>query len=430
MPEPARVSAVRVLAASRLPGLDLLRAVAIGWVMIYHASNFGFVSDQAWYIAYGWMGVDLFFALSGYLIAGQLLRPWARGQAPNYPHFFARRVLRTLPAYVVVVGLYFLFPVLQEWDRILPLWRYLTFSLNVGASPGGATFSHAWSLCVEEQFYLALPLAVALLARRPTAAKVIGAVVAMFVLGMALRGWVWLHDVAARPFDIASKPHSGPYMALIYYPTWARLDDLLGGIGVALIQVFRPSWWAALIRRGNLVLALGLAGIAATMWLFPDQIGGFFAAVFGFPLLAISMSLLVVAGAASGSLIGRYAIPGAGALAAGAYSLYLSHKAVYHLVILWSASWPEAAKGLALPVALLAALAAGTALYWLVERPFLKLRDRFRDGTLLPLPLAGRGQGLGYQLGQGRLAPVLAESEVTPPPPTPPRKGEGGLSAP
>ena len=130
MPESARVSA-----PSRLPGLDLLRALAIGWVMIYHAANFDLVSDQPWCVAYGWMGVDLFFALSGYLIAGQLLRPWARGHAPNYPHFFARRLLRTLPAYLVVVGLYFLFPVLQEWRHILPLWRYLTFSLNLGASP-------------------------------------------------------------------------------------------------------------------------------------------------------------------------------------------------------------------------------------------------------------------------------------------------------
>ena len=375
MSEPARASA-----APRLPGLDLLRAVAIGWVMIYHASNFDLVSDQPWYVAYGWMGVDLFFALSGYLIAGQLLRPWVRGAAPNYPHFFARRLLRTLPAYLVVVALYFLFPVLQEWHRILPLWRYLTFSLNVGAFPGGATFSHAWSLCVEEQFYLAFPLAVALLARRPTPAKVVGVVIATLVLGMALRGWLWLHDVAARPFDITSKPHSGPYMALIYYPTWARLDDLLGGIVVALIQVFRPAWWAALTRRGNLVLAFGFAGIAAAIWLFPDQIGGFFAAVFGFPLLALSMALLVVAGAAPDSLIGRYAIPGASALAAGAYSLYLSHKSAYHLVVLWSATWPATEKGLAFPVALIAAVAVGTALYWAVERPFLKLRDRFRDG--------------------------------------------------
>ena len=166
MPDSARVPA-----ASRLPGLDLLRALAIAWVMIYHASNFDLVSDQPWYIANGWMGVDLFFALSGFLIAGQLLRPYSKSQTPDYPRFFARRFLRTLPAYLVVVALYFLFPVLWERPQIMPLWRYLTFSLNIGASPSGATFSHAWSLCVEEQFYLLLPIAVALLAKRPTAGR-------------------------------------------------------------------------------------------------------------------------------------------------------------------------------------------------------------------------------------------------------------------
>src|SRR5580658_8880476 len=127
MPEPARVSA-----PSRLPGLGLLRAVAIGWVMLTHGGMFGLIGDDNWFAGYGWMGVDLFFALSGYLIAGQLLRPWARGAAPDYPRFFARRLLRTLPAYLAVVALYFLFPVLQDRDQILPLWRFLTFTLNVG----------------------------------------------------------------------------------------------------------------------------------------------------------------------------------------------------------------------------------------------------------------------------------------------------------
>ena len=68
MPEPARVSA-----AARLPGLDLLRAFAIVWVMLTHGGMFGLIGDDNWFAGYGWMGVDLFFALSGYLIAGQLL---------------------------------------------------------------------------------------------------------------------------------------------------------------------------------------------------------------------------------------------------------------------------------------------------------------------------------------------------------------------
>jgi len=375
MSQPASVSA-----ASRLPGLDLLRAVAIVWVMLTHGGMFGLIGDDNWFAGYGWMGVDLFFALSGYLIAGQLLRPFARGEAPRYSRFFARRLLRTLPAYLVVVALYFLFPVLQDRDRIQPLWRFLTFTQNLGPNPAGKSFSHAWSLCVEEQFYLVLPMVVALLAWRPTRARIIAAVVGLIALEMALRGYLWLADVAARPFDITSAPRAGAYMELIYYPTWSRLDDLLGGICVALIQVFRPSWWDTLARQGNLLTAVGVAGVAAVMLLFRDgEVAGFFAATFGFPLLALSMSLLVIAGANRRSLIGRWATPGAGALAAGAYSLYLSHKIVFHQVGLWTQTWPQPEKGFAFALAFAAAAVVAAALYWLVERPFLKLRERFRD---------------------------------------------------
>src|ERR1700722_2288166 len=98
----------------RLDGLDLLRAIAICWVMLYHASLFGLASQDHWIVRFGWMGVDLFFVLSGFLIAGQLLRPWSRGLRPNYQRFYARRALRTLPAYLVVVAFYFCLPAVRE----------------------------------------------------------------------------------------------------------------------------------------------------------------------------------------------------------------------------------------------------------------------------------------------------------------------------
>jgi peptidoglycan/LPS O-acetylase OafA/YrhL len=140
-------------ASARLPGLDLLRAVAISWVMAYHASSFGLISRDHWIAKFGWMGVDLFFVLSGFLIAGQLLRPWACGLQPNYSRFFARRLLRTLPAYLAVVALCFVVPIVRERPVIQPLWQFLTFTQNFGYVPDPPkAFSHAWSLCVEEQF--------------------------------------------------------------------------------------------------------------------------------------------------------------------------------------------------------------------------------------------------------------------------------------
>jgi peptidoglycan/LPS O-acetylase OafA/YrhL len=90
----------------RQPGLDLLRALAIVVVVIYHAGIMGFPLSGDVH-RFGWIGVDLFFVLSGYLIGGQLLAPLARGQRMNLGTFFARRAFRIMPAYFVMLGIYF-----------------------------------------------------------------------------------------------------------------------------------------------------------------------------------------------------------------------------------------------------------------------------------------------------------------------------------
>src|SRR6185503_14173391 len=176
--------------APRLPGLDLLRAIAIGWVMLYHASLYGLAPSGNWPVDFGWMGVDLFFVLSGFLIASQLLRPWARGDRPDYRRFVARRLFRTIPAYSVVLAIYVLIPAARDRDHMQPLWTFVTFTQNFTIhTPPAQAFSHAWSLCVEEQFYLVFPLAVALLGLRPSVTKTVIAILAVLIFGMALRGW-------------------------------------------------------------------------------------------------------------------------------------------------------------------------------------------------------------------------------------------------
>jgi peptidoglycan/LPS O-acetylase OafA/YrhL len=79
--------------APRLPGLDLLRAIAISWVMLYHASLFGLASPDHWIRAVWLDGGRSVLVLSGFLIAVQLLRPWSRGLRPNYQWFYGRRAL-------------------------------------------------------------------------------------------------------------------------------------------------------------------------------------------------------------------------------------------------------------------------------------------------------------------------------------------------
>lgn len=366
-------------AAPRLPGLDLLRALAIGWVLLYHASTYDLVSDDSWLVSFGWLGVDLFFVLSGFLIAGQLLRPWARGLRPDYRRFFGRRLLRTLPAYLVIVAVYFAVPAV--WDRasIQSVWQFLTFTENFGLHPP-QSFSQAWSLCVEEQFYLALPAVVAVMAFRPSVAKVVACIVALLLMGAVVRGYVWLRYVGDPLFDTnAAAAHAKTYMTLIYYPTWTRLDGLLAGIVAAVVQTFRPRLWKAAMARGNTVLLVGLIGVGSAMFVFKSQIPTFWATVFGYPLVSFSMALVVAAASGRQALVGRFAVPGARALATGAYSLYLSHKIMFHAVDAASATLPAWAQHTRLGIALFGALVLGAALYWLVERPFLKLRDRL-DG--------------------------------------------------
>ena len=193
---------------------------------------------------------------------------------------------------------------------------------------------------------------------------------------MALRGYIWLHHVARTPFDVAAQPRVHEFMTSIYYPTWTRLDGLLAGVAAAAIQVFRPALWDRLTARPNLLFATGVAGLGAAILAFPDQASGFWPTVFGFPLLAFSVVLIVMAASSPRSLLGRRAIPGAGGLATGAYSLYLSHKAVFHAVQTATPHLPAQLQGLSFVLALLGAFVVGAVLYWLVERPFLKLRDR------------------------------------------------------
>jgi len=158
---------------NRLPGLDLLRAIVVVWVMLFHSCLVGGLGpDFAWLSRFGWAGVDIFFVLSGYLIGSQVLRPLQQGQAFWFASFYSRRAWRILPAFVVVLALYVFFPALREAPGLAPWWQFATFTLNLLIDyQRQQAFSQAWSLCVEEHFYLLFPLLACGLARRPSTLK-------------------------------------------------------------------------------------------------------------------------------------------------------------------------------------------------------------------------------------------------------------------
>lgn len=379
-------------ASRRIHGLDTLRALAVTLVVLHHYVLFVSGEDTfGWVGEIGWVGVDLFFALSGYLIGNQIFRALRQPQgAPgagglSLPRFYARRLLRTLPNFYVVLALYALWPAFRAGAPMLPLWQYLSFTQNIGLEPGTA-FSHAWSLCIEEQFYMLLPacaLLAAALGRRGAGLRWAWLAIALaFGAGMAIRAATWLQGQDAQNWLHFYYKH-------IYYASLCRYDELLAGVALALLKHSHGAVWARLMGQGRLLLGAGLIAAAlALRWFLVDHYG-LWPTVFGFPLLALGCALLILAALAPGSPLHRVRVPGASALALWSYAIYLVHKQVS---ILLGQAMGEAGYGAGHPftiaVALAASVLAGWLLYRLVETPFMRLRERYVPGNRAPAQAA------------------------------------------
>ena len=362
--------------SSRVHGLDTLRALAIALVVLHHYVLFVSRADTfGWVGEIGWAGVDLFFALSGYLIGNQIFAGLAGPQRFSLARFYGRRLLRTLPNFYVVLALYYLWPWFRDGAPMLPLWRFLSFTQNILLVPGSG-FSHAWSLCIEEQFYLLLPACALLIAAVRSSKTSLrwawGAIILAFAAGMAVRGVVWteLVDGSARPMN--------HYYRYIYYSTFCRFDELVAGVALALLKNFHAGAWRRLTAHGNLALGAGSAVVAISFVLFLSDHYGFAMTVFGYPMLALGFALLIVAALGQRSLLRSLRMPGAQQLALWSYALYLTHKQVCIL-----AAGPLAERGfgpespVAIGVSLALSLLSGWLLYRLVETPFMALRERY-----------------------------------------------------
>lgn len=361
----------------RIHGLDTLRALAVSIVVLHHYMLF--VSDAptfGWVGEIGWAGVDLFFALSGYLIGNQIFKAICSEGGLSLGRFYARRLLRTLPNYWVVLALYFLWPAFRGEGELLPLWKYLVFVQNHHLEPGSA-FSHSWSLAIEEQFYLLLPaLAMlgALLGRSMRLAWL--AIALAFAAGMLTRAWLWEDVVQGERFWMRN------YFKYIYYSSFCRFDELLAGVAVALVKNRHGALWQRLTRHGEIAGALGLALTGLTFWLFLEDRYGFAITVFGFPMLALGFALLIVWAVSEGALLCRLRVPGAGALALWSYAIYLLHKPVCVMAAGWLKGRGVAPESpLAIGTLLALSVATGWLLYRLVETPFMVLRERYVPGN-------------------------------------------------
>ena len=349
------------------PALDGLRGIAILLVVVYH--NFGFINV----LFFGWLGVDLFFVLSGFLITDILLK--TLGTKNYLRNFYIRRVLRIFPLYYLCLILFLLVlprlnvPLDLKYytDHQAWLWTYLQNWLYTFNNPGQTnTLNHLWSLAVEEQFYLLWPIAI-LVIKKPKYLLVFISLVLVVVLGLRL--WVWYHQVA----DLA-------YFNLY---TFTRIDGICIGCMVALLLRINSNF----LKRYTAAIVLFFAVLNFAFFFINRryQFSFPYLALAGYTTFAMIFGLLVNDVVTRQTkltklLLGNPVLKFFGRIS---YGFYIFHWPVYLLLSPWLFSWvSEFAGGSALQftVSLLGTLAA-IGLSWLsyqyYEKYFLKMKDRF-----------------------------------------------------
>jgi peptidoglycan/LPS O-acetylase OafA/YrhL len=358
---------------SRLAGLDALRAAAVILVIGRHAAPLP--PDAApWLKACmdawgrgGWVGVDLFFVLSGFLISGLLFREHAAHGRIDYGRFLIRRGFKIYPPFWVLIGVT---AVLYGFAGRTPSLQQIGAELLYVQNYWPGYLPHTWSLAVEEHFYLLLPLLLIALARRPGRP---------FALLPLAGFWVALACLVLRCLTAAD--HDRFAFQDHLFPTHLRIDSLLAGVLLSWqwhcrgLDQWQPSrrlraaFWVA----GVLLLVPAFAFKLETSW---------FLNTFGLLLLWLGSAFVLLPalgpGGSRNPLLRCLACVGA-----HSYSIYLWHIPVRLAADRTLGALPPLC---AFALYFAASIALGIAMSRLVEVPVLRFRDRMFPSRAVAAP--------------------------------------------
>jgi peptidoglycan/LPS O-acetylase OafA/YrhL len=338
----------------RLPGLDGLRGIAVLAVIIYHA-------DVSMLVG-GFLGVDVFFVLSGFLITALLIDELTHTNTVDRARFYMRRIRRLMPAlflvlfFSVLVSGLFVLDAAYHVRRDLPWavtfvlnWSYLFFEqsyfVNISRPP---LLQHLWSLSVEEQFYVIWPILLIALykVKIGNIAPRVKIFVASIVLALASTAWM-IYLSVSNGFPIPNDP------SRVYFGTDTHAMGLL--IGCAAAALWRPDRLNERLTpdRATAMNGLGVLSIAglAYFFLYVSELNEFLYRG-GFLVLSILTAILVVVAAHPGLKFGsRLGNPVLKWFGDRSYGIYLWHWPIF--VLMRSGidiQWPE-------PVAFVAKIA-------------------------------------------------------------------------
>lgn len=339
--------------SSYLPGLDGLRAVAILIVIAYH---FGFDRVP------GDLGVELFFVLSGFLITRQLLSEFSKSHTVDLGRFHHRRLLRIFPAYYV----YLAFAFLEECARGY-CWTPGLLASGIGhvvnyynAFNGhpNTVIAHAWALSLQEQFYILWPLVLMVLARRGDRWIVAGLTVSIFVVVLwrcALIGMI------------------GIVPAYLYNAFDTRFDSIALGCLLAALARFPAATIRTKVLSRSPLMPMGTLAMLLMSRLYGSDSYHY---SIGFTVDTFLLTLFV----SQILLLDRHWMwawldhPVSRYVGKVSYSLYLWHLIGFGIANRITNFPPVFQFG----VAVLVCIAVASASYWLVERPFLRVKERLR----------------------------------------------------
>jgi peptidoglycan/LPS O-acetylase OafA/YrhL/cytochrome c-type biogenesis protein CcmH/NrfG len=384
------------------PSLDGLRAIAILMVIAYH--------DHA--LKGGFLGVDVFFVLSGFLITSILLREWASTGSIRLPRFYLRRFLRLAPAlclfvFVVWAVTHWIQPGLAgqlsgRWAGLALLY-ISNLAIAFGREYPLGEVSICWSLALEEQFYLLWPLSLRTLLRRGLSRSAVALIIAAFVAGA----------LGLRYLLLARHPGDPGLWLRVYFGPDTRGDGLLMGCLLALLFRHPPTGGlASATVLGGAAGAGVLAFLASTR-----EIADFVAHPLLFSVSAAAAVLILLGALTPGLLKRALELPLLVWIGQLSYSLYLWHALSIDILV---------REGPIRQHAFMFGLA--TASHYLLERPVLDLNRRFGalrrphpqffrrhgaspagpslndNGPLLPLAVGAVGLGVALALGFVRLS--------------------------
>ncbi|SNS98808.1 Peptidoglycan/LPS O-acetylase OafA/YrhL, contains acyltransferase and SGNH-hydrolase domains [Granulicella rosea] len=345
-----------VAASRRNIGLDVLRATAISMVFLAHGVG---LEGKPFVGEFG-TGVDLFFVLSGFLIGRIYFRSSRKDAATHFSllGFWRARWWRTLPPYLVALAVYAAVRATVAPQQAPLDWHYLFFLQNYFGVPA---FGPSWSLCVEEHFYLLLPLLAYAVERTLGREAFRWTLPVAFFVPLALR--------------ILTLSATGALPPFWFWMSHLHCEGMVEGLWLAYLFVERRQQFDRLKPVALALLPLiPLLLIVLPVWKRSPQVN-----VFVFTLLAVGYAawlrvLYDLRWTPAGAL-GRFAYKAIQGLALCAYSIYLTHTTFDQPIRM--ALGEHMARGAARTGLILAAtLGIGVVFYFLVERTSIQTRDR------------------------------------------------------